>query len=364
MRVGLVIYGSLATVSGGYLYDRQLVDSLERQGDQVTIISLPWRSYGRHLLDNFSANLARRMNGAYDVLLQDELNHPSLAWANGRLRRGPHPPIVAIVHHLRASERRPRWQNRFYRNVERRYLRTVDAFVFNSQTTRREVEAFIGHARSREVAHIVAYPGGDRLSTSMPVSIYERAHGNPFRLLFVGNVIPRKGLHDLVEALARVSGDWNLSIVGSTAVDPGYVRRARASAARLGISERIVWRGGLPDAELAAAMAAAHVLVVPSAYEGFGIVYLEGMGFGLPALATTAGAAAEIVIDGHNGYLVPPGDAAALAARIQTLLDDRALLARLSAAALAGFSHHPTWAETTASIREFLVTIARHPEGR
>ena len=110
-------------------------------------------------------------------------------------------------------------------------------------------------------------------------------------------------------------------------------------------------------------MAAAHVLAVPSAYEGFGIVYLEGMGFGLPALATTAGAAAEIVTDGGNGYLVPPGDVVALAARIQSLLDDRALLARLSAAAVAGYAHRPTWAETTAAMRQFLVTIARQPEG-
>ncbi|CUS05112.2 conserved protein of unknown function [Candidatus Promineifilum breve] len=359
MRVGLVIYGSLATVSGGYLYDRQLVAHLEQQGDEVAIIALPWRSYGRHLLDNLSADLPRRMNGGFDVVLQDELNHPSLAWANGRLRRGPHPPIVAIVHHLRASEQRPAWQNWFYRRVERRYLRTADAFIFNSQTTRREVEALTGRARP----HIVAYPGGDRLGPPATLSLEARANQSPFRLLFVGNVIPRKGSHDLVAALARVKGDWTLTIVGSVAVDATYVRHVRELAAQAGIGERLIWRGGLPDNELAAEMAAAHVLAVPSAYEGFGIVYLEGMGFGLPALATTAGAAAEIVTDGGNGYLVPPGDVVALAARIQSLLDDRALLARLSAAAVAGYAHRPTWAETTAAMRQFLVTIARQPEG-
>ncbi len=359
MRVGLVIYGSLATVSGGYLYDRQLVDYLERQGDQVTIIALPWRSYGRHLLDNLSADLPRRMNGGYDVVLQDELNHPSLVWANGRLRRGPHPPIVAIVHHLRVSEERPAWQNWFCRHVERRYLRTADAFIFNSQTTRREVEALTGRA----IPHIVAYPGGDRLGPPDNLLIDARANQSPFRLLFVGNVIPRKGLHDLVAALARVAGDWVLTVVGSVAVDAAYVQRVRESVARLGLGERLIWRGGLADDDLAAEMAAAHVLAVPSAYEGFGIVYLEGMGFGLPALATTAGAAAEIVTDGGNGYLVPPGDVVALAARIQSILDDRALLARLSAAALAGYAHRPTWAETTAAMRQFLVTVARQPEG-
>ncbi len=360
MRVGLVIYGSLSTVSGGYLYDRRLVEYLEQQGDQVEIISLPWRSYGQHLLDNFSADLRRQMKRDYDVLLQDELNHPSLAWANGRLRRGSHPPIVAIVHHLRANESHPAWQNWFYRRVERRYLRSVDAFIYNSHTTRREVERLTDKVRP----HIVAHPGGDRLSPSKPISIEDRAYHNPFRLLFVGNVIPRKGLHDLLAALARVAGDWLLTIVGSTAVDPAYVRRMRDLAARAGVGDRLIWRGGLADDELAVEMTDAHVLVVPSQYEGFGIVYLEGMSFGLPALATTAGAAAEIVIDGHNGYLVPPGDAAALAGRIESLMTDRARLANMSAAALAGFARHPTWAQTTATIRQFLVAIARQPEGR
>ena len=52
MRIGLVIYGSLDTISGGYLYDRKLVEFLLHHGDQVEIISLPWRDYTRHLMDN------------------------------------------------------------------------------------------------------------------------------------------------------------------------------------------------------------------------------------------------------------------------------------------------------------------------
>ena len=95
MRIGLIIYGSLETLTGGYLYDRLLVDHLRRQGDQVDIISLPWRTYGRHLGDNFSRDLWRRLRHApFDALLQDELNHPSLFWLNRRLRRYIRYPIV------------------------------------------------------------------------------------------------------------------------------------------------------------------------------------------------------------------------------------------------------------------------------
>ena len=59
MKIGFVIYGSLDTLSGGYLYDRKLVEYLRAQGDTVEIISLPWRNYAAHLTDNFSFKLTQ-----------------------------------------------------------------------------------------------------------------------------------------------------------------------------------------------------------------------------------------------------------------------------------------------------------------
>lgn len=354
MRVGLVICGSLDTVSGGYLYDRQLVEHLEQQGDRVEVISLPWRSYARRLSDNRSPELLRLLSGDFDVLLQDELCHPSLAWINGRLPNH-RPPIVAIVHHLRSCEYRAGWQNVLYRWVERRYLRSVDAFIYNGRTTRHEVEALLSRGRP----NVVAFPGGDRLAPSLDREvIIDRATQEPLRLLFVGNLIPRKGLRFLLSALARVSADWCLTVVGSPLVDPIHVQLVRDFAERAGLSGMITWRGSLTDEELAAEMSAAHCLVVPSEYEGFGIVFLEGMGFGLPAIATTAGGAAEIITDGENGFLVAPDDIVTLAERIRMLAADRTLLARLSEAALSRYRGHPTWAETTAAIRAFLMGIA------
>ena len=354
MRIGLVIYGSLDTVSGGYLYDRHVVDALRAAGDQVDIISLPARAYAISLADNGSAEWQRRMNCSYDVLLQDELNHPSLAWANGRLGT-KRPPIVAIVHHLRSSEARPAWQNKFYRRVESRYLNSVDAFIYNSYTTRRTVERELAGVRP----HVVAYPGKDRLARfGMVGNRPPRAHDEPLRLLFVGNLIPRKGLHVLLEALTQVSGHWQLRIVGSSTVDPAYAQRLHEVALRRQLSERVTWCGVLDDQALAAEMAVADVLAMPSEYEGFGIVYVEGMGFGLPALATTAGGARDIISDGVNGFLVPAGDVAALAGRIEALAAERGLLTRLSEAALARYAALPTWAATMKTIREFLLSIA------
>ena len=111
MKLGLVIYGSLDTMSGGYLYDRMLVSRLRQHGDDVEIISLPPGRYGRNLLDNFRFHEST----GFDIMLQDELCHPSLLIQNAR----QHPcPIVSIVHNLRSAAGRVR-QDIFYRVVER-----------------------------------------------------------------------------------------------------------------------------------------------------------------------------------------------------------------------------------------------------
>jgi glycosyltransferase involved in cell wall biosynthesis len=359
MHVGLLIYGSLETISGGYLYDRKLVEHLRRCGDEVEVISLPWRNYARHLTDNFDpALIARLQTSRFDVLLQDELNHPSLFLLNRRLR-GRY-PLLAIVHHLRSSEQRPAWQNVFDRWVERRYLQSVDGFVFNSETTRIAVEDLAGPSgevrRQRPVRSVTVYPAGDRFQPTLtPEDIRNRARHSSFHILFVGNVIRRKGLHTLLTALARLKiEDWRLEIVGSLTVDAKYVEDIRRQIERDGLKEAIVWHGPLSDAELAGALARSHVLAVPSLYEGFGIVYQEGMGFGLPALAAGAGAAGEIVTHGENGFLIQPGDAGALANYLRVLMTDRERLTTMSLAAQKRFAAHPTWEESVEKIRNFL----------
>jgi glycosyltransferase involved in cell wall biosynthesis len=143
-------------------------------------------------------------------------------------------------------------------------------------------------------------------------------------------------------------------VVGNLEVAPAYVRRIRRQIAERGLSAQVSLCGVLGDAQLAARLAASHLLSVPSSYEGFGIVYLEGMGAGLPALASTAGAAREIITHGRDGFLVPPGDAQALACYVQTLIQDRERLAYMSLAARQRYTLHPTWAESTQRMRGFL----------
>lgn len=368
MRLALLIYGSLDTLSGGYLYDRKLVEHLRAAGDEVEIVSIPWRNYAAYLTDNFSGELRQRLlGGQWDVLLQDELNHPSLFLLNGWLKPRVPNPIISIVHHLRSSERRLRWQNTLYGWVERTYLRSVDGFVFNSETTRRVVFSALGADVSGkwaggQVSGVVAHPAADHAVSVFAPKPAQLA-GNGLRILFVGNVIPRKGLHVLLEALARVRGAWQLTVAGRLDVDTGYVRRLRetrrthsANAAPL---QQIAWLGRLSDEELRVQFAAHDVLAVPSSYEGFGIVYLEALAYGMPVIATTAGAAHEIITHGREGFLVPPENPAALAQALQTLTADGGQLQTMRRAARARYAAWPTWAESMEKARAFLQSLLK-----
>lgn len=359
MHIGLIIYGSLETRSGGYLYDRQLVAYLRDHGDEVTLYPLPWRNYPRHLLQNFQRRFLHALSqDNLDLLLQDELNHPSLFLLNARLKARVSYPILALVHHLRSDEAQAAAFRPVVRAVERRYLRSVDGFICNSRATLASVRALAGVQRPAIVAHPGRTPGAPPI-TDAAIRARARESG-PLRLLFVGNLIPRKGLHTLLQALAQMPEHMaRLTIVGDPEMDPRYSQRMQRMARRLGVHTRLTWAGPVPDPTLRRLYAHHHVLVVPSQHEGFGIVYLEAMGYGVIPIGTEAGGAGEIIRPGETGLLIPVGDAQALAARLLWLHHHRAEMAEMGVAARRAWLAHPTWQETGERVQAFLHLNAR-----
>jgi len=350
MKLGLVIYGSLDTLSGGYLYDCKLVEYLRNQGDTVEIISLPWRNYATHLTNNFHFRLPSDL----DLLIQDELNHPSLLSANARTH---HYPVISLVHHLRCSEQRSTWQNRFYRLIEKCYLNSVDGFIFNSKTTK----SVVNELMETQKPNIIACPPTDRLGHPITEDeVIDRAHEpGSLRVLFLGNVIHRKGLHTLLEAMRLKILDIRLDVVGGLTAEPKYAQVMQEKSKVSSQKSNTFFHGPLDNEDLVARLKFAQVLVVPSSYEGFGIVYLEGMAFGLPAIGTNAGAATEIIKDGENGFLINPDDVRTLSERLSLLANDRDVLARMSVKALERYRQQPIWEETAKKIREFLYSFVQ-----
>lgn len=147
---------------------------------------------------------------------------------------------------------------------------------------------------------------------------------NPVELLTVCRAVAKKGLDDLLEALGRLPADlhWRLTHIGGGPLLPAL----RQEAARLGIEDRIVWRGALAQADVIAAYQAADLFVLPSKIaddgdrDGLPNVLMEAASQALPALASDAAGIPEFIQDGVTGRMTPPGDPGALAEALAELI--------------------------------------------
>jgi glycosyltransferase involved in cell wall biosynthesis len=116
--------------------------------------------------------------------------------------------------------------------------------------------------------------------------------------------------------------------------------RLKRLATELRVSQHINFRGFVSDSELRAAYAACDVFVLPSAKEGFCLVYLEAMAECKPVVAANAGGVPDVVVDGETGVLIPPGDVGALTEALLTLLDNPEMQRQLGAAGAARVQTH------------------------
>lgn len=354
MRVGLVIYGRLDTLTGGYLYDRFLAEALRRRGHAVEVISLEAKPYALGLLDSLSPRLEERLTDRpYDLLLQDELCHPSLFRLNRRIRARRRTAIVGIVHQVLCRQPRRRVLNLAYRWAERNYFQTTDGLLFASRFNRDMARDLVNRDGPMQVAH----PGGDRLGR-IPSGqvIVERSHtAGPLELVFVGNLTPVKGLHRLLESVSRLPPHmWRLTVAGSLAANRRHARRILGIVAGRGLASQVRFLGVVDGEELRRVYTAGQVFAMPFAHEGFGIAALEAMAFGLTVIGSSAAGVREFVRHEENGFLVAACDQAAVRRHLELLYHDRGRLAGMGRAALQTFSDHPTWEESMGRACEFL----------
>ena len=153
-------------------------------------------------------------------------------------------------------------------------------------------------------------------------------------LVFAGRLTRQKALDTALDAIARVP-EANLLVIGD---GPDRARLER-HAAELGLNGRVRFVGSVPRAEVLQAFAAAEALVISSDWENFPHAAVEALALGTPLIATAVGGVPEIVVDGVNGLLVPPGHPGALAAAIERFLGSAELRASLSGAARGSVEH-------------------------
>jgi len=326
--------GDLDTPTGGYAYDKRMIEELRVLGWRPQVINLGegfphpsalTRATAKVQLDDVPKGRAIVIDGLAFGVMPDEAKALSTTH-----------PLIAMVHHPLALESGVSPDDAaVLRESERRALSFTHAVIVNSQTTA-DVLAGYGVPAKRIT---VARPGTDR------ASIVPRHDESPVALLTVGSLVPRKGYDVLIEALATlIDLPWHLTIVGD-ARDPATAEQVRGLIEHHRLGPRTSLVGAVPASRLAELYPLSDLFVLPSRYEGFGMAYAEAIAHGLPVIGTTAGAIPETVPE-TAGILVPPDDAAAFAAALRRLLENPAERARLAEGARMAAKHLPTWVES------------------
>ncbi len=346
--ITFIFYEKGDIYSGGYLYDKKLIDHLRKKGHDVKSYKLENLSYLENIKQNFSLNILEELkDNDPDIILQDELCHPSLFKLNDDLNSEI--PIISIVHHLSCAAEREEQKKGMYKHFEKEYLKTLDGAICSSRSTKGSVTDLV---ELEDIIH--AYPGKDHLAYQVSSSEKNKTlEKDQLRLLFVGNLLPHKCLDILVESMENLE-DVKLTIIGDRYLDRQYSKKIEDMVEEKGLSSQIDILGYVEKDVLIDNYRKSHLLVLPSKFEGFGMTIVEGLRFGMPAIVTKRGGPTEIVRDGKEGLHVVPEDTEDLKDAIQRLDDDRGLLSMMSFNAGKRYHEMPKWKDSMEKINRFL----------
>jgi D-inositol-3-phosphate glycosyltransferase len=257
-------------------------------------------------------------------------------------------------------------------DIERRLVRQADRIIAECPQDQHDLQSLYD-ADPRRLAMV---PCGVDLAEFSPGSrlMARRRLGlaaTEFMVLQLGRMVPRKGVDNVIRAIALMPqrAGVRLCVVGGNGPDPDdgatpEIARLRGVAESCGVADRVVFVGQRQRDVLRSWYRAADVFVSTPWYEPFGITPLEAMACAVPVVGSDVGGIRYSVDDGITGYLVPPHDPPALAARLQQLRADPALADRLGLAGARRVRSTFTWkqvAEQLAAVYRPLVAPARAP---
>jgi glycosyltransferase involved in cell wall biosynthesis len=345
-RVTLLTVGDPHRVTGGYLFHRRLAERAPRHGAAVTFVSIPDLPLPWAIATGPVWLRAPAMRTA-DVLVLDSLAAGAAAPWLGHVAA----PVVGMLHQPLGGMDAPRLARSFRTPFDRRSYRTCRLLMVASEWLADQLVA----ARVARVKLRVVPPGKDLDADregerdSRPSERAGLRNGRFIAALSVANWLPRKGILELLDAVARLPDQVvTLHLVGDDATRGSYARRVRERVGQPDLRERVVVHGVIPSAAVERLYRAADAFVLPSFEEPYGTVWGEAMAAGLPVVGWHAGNLPFLADHGTEGVLVDTGDVAALGAAIEQLALDPGLRARMGRAASRRAAARPTWDETAA----------------
>ena len=235
-----------------------------------------------------------------------------------------------------------------HRSLDRahRLLRPLTRWIWRRATRVIAVCESLGRLalRTDPALEYSVIPNGVDLARFRPASTRRMRPAAPVRCLAVARLVERKGLGDLIQAIASLErGRYELEIVGSGPDE----EMLRELARLLGVERDVIFTGSVDRDQLPARYRAADIFTLAPWGEAFGNVFAEAMASGLPIVGSAVGGVPELVEHGRNGYLVPPREPIALAAAIRLLADHPERRAEIGRHNRAQAEANLTWARAT-----------------
>jgi glycosyltransferase involved in cell wall biosynthesis len=314
-----------------------------------------------------------REHGTYDLL---HGNFWMSGWVASELQAEFDLPFVQIFHATGLTKRRHQGAadtspaDRIA--VERAVVRAADRVIAQCPCERDELVDDYG----ADPARVAVIPSAVNTDTFRPMPraaarLKLGIGGDELVVVYVGRMLPRKDVRNVVRALALLRADRpvTLLLTGGETREPDpaatpEIGELQRLAAELGVGEHVRFVGKRQPDELRDYYAAGDVAVTTPWYEPFGLTPLEGMACGVPVIGPDVGGISFTISHGETGYLVPPHDPAALALRLRALLSDAELRARMGRAARARVEREFTWpivAARTAALYEDVLARAGRP---
>jgi FkbM family methyltransferase len=340
--------------TGGQKYNSKVLGCLERAGFSSEVIDFGKNIWPFFILRGIAVNInyLRRIMPLLEkdtIVIEGISSNLHAVFLNLLMKFRRKGILIGICHHLFVREK----SNIFRRTASYAatfcMLRFFDAIVTVSNSTKKDLVRF---GVKEEKIHVIPN------ATEAPQVGKNNYDHEEVRILFVGTCYPRKGLRYLLEAVAKLKRDKiKIDIVGNLEDDKKHVSELYRLVKKLGIDERVTFHGHVRIEQLWDHYRRADIFVLPSLWEGFGVVFLDAMSFGLPIVSTNVGAIPELVRHEENGLLVKPGDPMALAAAIERLVVSPSLRRKLGQNGFRFMQEHPEFTSWDIAGEKFKAVI-------
>lgn len=344
MRILFVIPGDINLPTGGYRYDKEIINAWKTSGIDVELISLEGNYPFPSEQDKANALEAIERFPDANIAVVDGLlggASPEFLQALSKIM-----PVTALIHHpLCLESGLDENTMQALKSSEEKGLGFVSQVITSGPAMTETVSQLFGFEITK--IHTVL-PGVNRTEIS------HGSQSQTVHLLCVGSIIERKGHKFLLQALSSLKDlNWRLDCYGSTEFDTDLFDELQSFVVAENLSDKVAFHGAVSDGLIEAAYAKSDVFVLPSLFEGYGMVYAEAIVRGLPIIATTAGAIPDTVPE-TCGILVEPENITVLTQAIEQMISDEDLRNDYRRGAMNAAADFPTWQGSATRFAELL----------